>query len=97
MRLWHKEDLSDLVQACVILHNMVMQAQRVEHESGTCNLVFSHDPAVQSLRADYMYYSSDETARIVRGTTDTWTQRVAERYHEVNNDLKYYRLKLDLI
>ena len=65
MRLWHKEDITDLVQVCVILRNMVVEARRDEYGSGMWNLVFLDDPTVQSVRADIIYCSTDQTMPII--------------------------------
>ena len=97
IKLWYKKDLEYLVKACVILHNMVVETRRDDYNSGMNEMVFTDEPAVQSVRVDKIRCGADNIMPIVSGTTDTWVQRVAERYHEVSNDVEHHRLKVDLI
>ena len=81
----------------MILHKIVAEARRDDKFKGMSALVFTDEPDVQSERVNEIRSSADNIMAVIRGTTDTWVQRVAQLYHEVSNDVEHHRLKFDLI
>lgn len=98
LRLWYKKDIYFFVQACVILHNMIVEYRRDNHASSEYYDLSFEDPDASSISAESISFDRDRTMpETVNGTVRSWADRVASRNHEVMNEVEHFRLRNDLI
>lgn len=98
LRLMKKEEMAILVKACVIMHNMVVEARRNTYDSGMSSLVESEDTFVQAVRKEDITFEEAATMpSMAGGVFYSWAERVASRRNEVKSLYAHTSLKMDLI
>lgn len=61
LRLMNDEEMQTLVQVCVIMHNMIVEARRDTYKSGMNSLVDSDETYVQAIRKDDISFDPSAT------------------------------------
>lgn len=101
LQLMNEEEMTILVKARVIMHNMIVDARRDTYESGMASLVNSEETFVQAVRKENIIFNPSATvpgiSRMIGGALSSWADRVAARGEEVKSMYAHTSLKLDLI
>ena len=85
-RLWHHEDLTFIMKACIILHNMIIEDERVDDDE----LV-----AIASANEDYDSLGIDGPIEVSRGPRP-FDQFMANN-RAIRDSTTHYALRRDII
>ena len=80
-RFFHSETLQDIMKACVILHNMIIEDERDVNEA---------------VELDYEQINDDPTIQLSRENTNTFTEFI-ETHQCIRDHKNHFQLQSDLI
>lgn len=99
-RFWYVEDMCNVVKACIVLHNMIVEERRDEYDSQLCAM--QHIDYVQSMYNDnnpFTWNSKGATQTSLQEAfcEDTWAEKICSRIESIKSTVGHFSLKYDLI
>lgn len=97
-RLWHRSDIATVMKACIIIHNMVVEARRDNYNSGMASLTM-HDEA-RAMFGNVSFEWQSRSAMEELGSVITegmWCAAVNRREMRITSAVDHMSLKHDLI
>lgn len=99
-RLWYRRDIDNVMKACVIIHNMVVEARRDTYASGMAALGLFRDASELFQTTNTFKWQSRVSLESALGTPmsdSMWASKVMEREERITSTVDHFALKRDLI
>ena len=99
-RLWKRTDVANVMKACIIIHNMVVESRRDSYESGMASLQHFNEARAMFAGGRSLKWESQCSTEAVLGSTLTpgmWAAMVATRQTRITSFIDHHSLKWDLI
>ena len=99
-RFWYRKEISNLMKACVIIHNMVVEARTDTYESGMASLgLFKDSQCIFPVIHAFEWQS--RTAMEARSgaplADSIWAAKVVQREDHISSSVDHFALRRDLI
>lgn len=99
-RMWYRSDISNVMKACIILHNMIVEVRRDGYESGMCGLVMTEEAVAMFPEGrSFEWHSKAATHALVGASLPPgmWAAMVSERETRITNLTDHLSLQVDLV
>ena len=99
-RLHYRSDIANVMRACVILHNMVVEHRRDGYESGMASVGLLEDAMALFPGAATFEWQSREAVQTAHGEPvpeGIWAAMVASRESHITSAVDHFALKRDLV
>ena len=98
--LWKRSDVSNVMVACIILHNMIVESRRDNYESGMMSLQHFSEARAMFAAGQSSTWESELATRYLLGSelpTGMWASMVSSRQSRITSTVDHFSLKRDLI
>lgn len=98
-RLWQRSDVSNVMIACIILHNMIVENRRDNYESGMASLQHFSEARAMFATGQSFTWESESATRYYFGNElplGMWASMVSSRHSSIMSTVDHFSLNFNI-